>query len=198
MSKPTVAIIYGFGEGEWHGRVLRRALQAANFVVSHEPTTADIVIAHSAGCFYLPEERNDQLTMLIGPGYWPGKSIAVCFIQKIVRDFKDYQRRDMTISWFYKTLRNSLYIIGGGHKTLLMIRNARRQNFYAALRNKRVFIVRNHDDPWLTPDAESLLHDKAAFSFYELPGQHDDCWINPEPYICLLQSEYEQRQKTAG
>jgi hypothetical protein len=194
MSKPTVSIIYGFGEGEWHGRAFRSALQMAGFSTNHQPATADIVIAHSAGCFYLPNERQDQLTILIGPSYWPGKPLIVSFWQKVSWDFKDYRRRGMTAAWFYKTLRNTLYIIGGTRKARLMIKNTRRQNFYAALRNKWTVIIRNQDDSWLTPNAKALLGSKATFSFHELPGQHDDCWINPEPYVRLLQSEYEQRR----
>lgn len=53
----------------------------------------------------------------------------------------------------------------------------------------RVIIVRNEHDPWLTDDLGPLQQAHPSIQLVSLPGDHDDCWFNPEPYVNLLQSE---------
>ena len=48
-------------------------------------------------------------------------------------------------------------------------------------------VIRNRDDTFCTPDLQALPF-KEKISFLELPGQHDDCWINPKPYADVVQS----------
>lgn len=188
MSK-TVALIYGFGEDDWNGRAFVAALQKDGFKIIKDAAKADIVIAHSAGCFYLPDTGPKQLTVLIGPPYWPGRSIIFCFLRKAIDDFRYYRRQHLTRAWFVKTRHNTLYILGGLRKAWAIYRNARQYKFFMMLHNKRVLIIRNENDQFLTPEAPELLGKYANFHFKTVSGEHDDCWLHPELYINLIQSE---------
>jgi hypothetical protein len=148
---------------------------------------ADIVIAHSAGCFYLPSTGREQLTVLIGPPYWPGKSPVPHFVRKVWRDFRYYYRQRQTIPWLHKSLYNSLYILGGLRKAIAIAQHANRHDFYLALQQKRVLIIRNEHDDFLTPDAPQLLAEHAHFSFRTAPGEHDDCWLHPDRYLDAIE-----------
>jgi hypothetical protein len=191
MSKTTVALVYGFGEGEWIGRYFRTRLQAHGFSVIAEPAAADVVIAHSAGCFYLPPTGKEQLTVLIGPPYWPGHSVVWGFLVKFWRDFWYYRHLHRTIPWLHKSLHNNRYILGGLRKSIAIARHTNRHDFYLALQQKRILVIRNEHDTFLTPQAPELLAEHAHISFQTIPGEHDDCWLHPEPYIECLQAALE-------
>src|SRR5690348_14896227 len=113
MSKPSVALLYGFGEGTWHGRRFRSVLETQGFTVADQAEEADIVIAHSAGCFYLPQTSKKQLTVLIGPPYWPGRSMVANFLRKAVSDFRYYRTHHLITAWWIKSFHNGIYIFGG-------------------------------------------------------------------------------------
>lgn len=190
MSKPTVAIVYGFAEHDWTGRYFCEQLEASGFEIIADEAAADILVSHSAGCFYLPDTGPEQLTVLIGPPYWPGKSMSWAFLQKFYLDFKAYVRRGRLLPWLDKTAHGAAYVLGGLRKAVWIARNANRHDFYVALRNKDVVIIRAEQDTFLTPAAPQLLANKAVFSFRTVPGQHDECWLDPKPYIEVIKSEY--------
>ena len=49
-------------------------------------------------------------------------------------------------------------------------------------------VVRNSNDPWITPKLNKLARLNPHMRIVQLPGDHDDIWLNPKPYIDLLQS----------
>lgn len=187
-----VALVYGYGEGGWSGAYFRRALEQAGFAYTDNVSQADIVISHSAGCFYLPESaKHDQLTVLIGPPFWPDRSVIANSFRKFGHDFAAYRRDSMTKAWLTKSFWNSLYIVSAIPRALAMWRHARRQDFYRVLRNKQVVIIRAEYDDFMTPEADKLLSGKADFRFYSIPGhQHDDLWRYPELYLVITRKEY--------
>lgn len=195
MSKPSVAIRYGFGEDSWHGRVLVQALTRQGYRLTDDAAEADIIIAHSAGCFYLPDTGAEQLTVLVGPLYWPGRSLTGSSLVKSARDFYYYRRHGMTRAWLVKTAHNIRCINGDLPSIIPIVQSARRHHdFYQTLRGKYLLIIRNQHDTFLTPEAPQLLKPHAAVMFRTLPGEHDDLWLHPMPYIHLIQSMHEQRR----
>ena len=182
----SVAIIDGFAEGKWHHKILNEALMGAGYTIERDARKADIIIAHSAGCFFLPANFTDKKVLLIGPPFWPSKPLAVSMMQKIWRDFIAQIRKGNAGYWFLKTFWNIVYALSDIVHSMQIGRHARRQRFYEALQDSEVMLVRNQDDAWCTPDIESLLSGKAKIKYTQLPGEHDDCWTNPAPYIQLL------------
>lgn len=188
MSRQKVAILYGIGEGDYHGRAFVSGLKRAGFDVIRDSAKADIVITHSGGCFFLPPLELDQKFVLINPPYWPGKPLVVSTMQKIYFDFMDFARDGKLHVWFWKTAVNLAHIARFLIKTLVIMRGAHKRRFYEALRDENAAIIRSSADTFLAPDADQLLEQKVGkvISFYRLPGQHDTCWRDPEPYIRII------------
>src|SRR5688572_18120710 len=97
-----VAIIYGWAEGHWHGHRLRKELKAAGLEYSHDPANADVIIAHSGGCYMLPDNSQANLVMLVGFPYYAGPHPIKFLPKKIKDEFKD-------LWWLRKTVYNILY-----------------------------------------------------------------------------------------
>lgn len=188
MAQQKVAILYGIGEGDYHGRAFVRELKSAGFKVVRKAKKADIVVTHSGGCFFLPPLELHQKFVLINPPYWPGKSLVVCTLHKVMIDFIDYTWDGKLGPWLGKTVVNVAHLMRYALKALTITLHAHKQRFYEALRDEDTVIIRNERDAFLAPNADRLLDDKAGrdIPFYRLPGQHDSCWRYPKPYVEII------------
>jgi hypothetical protein len=182
----SVDIIPGFAEGKWHTGRLMRALEPLGYSQAASTAEADIIITHSAGCFFLPNTDENKLIIMIGPPYWPGRPLIVSGSRKVWGDFRTAWQRGKLDFWAHKLAWNYLYIAANILRVFRIARFASRQNLHEALRGKRVAIIRNDDDAWFSPDAADLLPKSETFSFYRLPGEHEDCWVYPEEHAELI------------
>jgi len=185
----TVAVLDGFAEGKWHSKKLRAELVNAGYTIAKDATKADIIIAHSGGCFYVPLNNTDQKVMLIGPPYWPDKSPARSMMEKIYLDMTYRMREQNFLYFLQKTQWNIIYLIADIPRALNIGKSVRLKKLVSLFNKSRVIVVRNKDDAWCMPDLKSALINEKA-TFYELPGEHDDCWIHPKAYVDLLQAHY--------
>src|SRR5690349_1106305 len=110
-----VAIIYGWSEGPWHGKKLRQEISNAGFEIIKQPEKADIIIAHSGGCFMLPQQSRAHLVLLVGLPYWPGKHPVRSLRQKI----KDETKNGW---WLKKTYFNAYYFLTRPRRWFMMWR----------------------------------------------------------------------------
>jgi hypothetical protein len=183
----TVALIYGIAEGSWHGKKFRRELIKAGYRLAADSSNADIIIGHSAGCYFLPETATGQVIMLIGPPYWPGRSINYRAAHKIWIDMKyAVKPRDCFYS-LKKFFWNLYYLLTQARRTKRIIESAN-YDVEAIIKTHKAILVRNKDDAWLTPDLGHLPADEPAIIVRDLPGEHDDCWRHPESYVAILAS----------
>lgn len=189
MKKQKIAILYGVGEGDYHGRRFIAELKKEGFDVVRDAAKADIVITHSGGCFFLPKLSDHQKYILINPPYWPGKSLTKSTVQKVSIDFMDFVRTGKIVQWCWKTVINIAHILRYIIKFLTITLHAHRQRFYEALKDEQSFIIRSERDTFLAPNADRLLEQKVGrvIPMYTGPGQHDTCWRNPAPYIEIIQ-----------
>jgi hypothetical protein len=51
----------------------------------------------------------------------------------------------------------------------------------------RAIIIRNAEDVFCTPSIASDVKNRVVL----LPGHHDDCWYDPNPYVELVKAEYQ-------
>ncbi|HSH55994.1 MAG TPA: hypothetical protein VK983_04170 [Candidatus Limnocylindrales bacterium] len=195
MSKTTICIKYGIGEGDWHGRRFKKALKRAGFKVTLDALRVDIIVSHSGGCFFLPQAPKEQMIVLINPPYWPGKPLALSAFQKIWWDYKAFAARGKRLGWYFKTMWNCVHLVRYLGKSWTISLSARKHNFHEALHHDTVVIIRNDQDAWCTPHIQEQLHPGKTFHMHRMPGQHDDCWANPEPYVQVIQSEVTQDRK---
>ncbi len=181
MSK-TVSIIYGGAEGSRTGLRLKNALLEAGYVYERNPAKADVIIAHSAGCYLVPNNIQASTTLLVGIPHWPGKSIFKGVRQKFAHDIR-YCLSNRYRRWFlYKSFWNTIYFLRFDKAVRTL--KGRSQGRLWELRGK-VIVVRNDDDFFCMPEFEKLPF-KSTPQYVTIEGTHDDLWINPAVYISLL------------
>lgn len=84
--KPSIALLYGWGEGRGLGSALNRELRDNGFRVIKKAQDADVILAHSGGIFSLPVNPAAKLILIIGVPYWPGKGPLKSFREKVKQD----------------------------------------------------------------------------------------------------------------
>ncbi len=185
----TVAIIEGFAGGPKHTKLFRKALLEEGFEIIKKPKEADVIIAHSTGCYDLPLLSKAKVFVLIGPPYWPGESLLIRGRRKHKFDkefiLKNYGKRH----WRIKKLWAYYYIIAKPHYMWLVLRNKSKLEFLERVESKKLILIRNRQDKYCSPEISKSIETNANVEFYEMPGGHDDYYTNPKPYIDLLLKE---------
>lgn len=185
MSKMKVAIVYGWSEGPWQGRRMRAALQRQGFKIIRDPAEADIILAHSEGCYWLPRNAKAKLIVLIGVPYWPGRRLVTSTLLNLVANVKTESRQNPGW-WFAKLVHNLYYIFRRPNLTIRLITKHKPTNLPKLSGAQRGLLIRGDQDTFCHPNAHGQLPQLADYRFAQLPGVHDDCWMNPVPYIDLI------------
>lgn len=184
----SVYIVFGFTEGRWHGKKFRRQLKRRGYNLARKLHAADVVIGHSGGCFDIPPLRDSQTLMLINPPYWPDRSLVERGSNMIGQIARSLTPNRYMVFHVNKTLHNGVYFVTHRRKNRSMARRARTFDLEQEVSHARTILVRNNDDPWLTPDLQLLQKNNPHLHLARLPGEHDDCWLNPSPYIDILEA----------
>jgi len=185
---PKVKILYGVVSGERLGRRLRREIRNAGFSITKDRDEADIIMAHSAGCFWLHDVRPEQKLLLIDPPYWPGKTVRERVKVKADANIHfrryGYGRR----RWLAKNLWGVYYAVRDFNRTVRVAKHAGQYDLETIIGDRQATLVRNEHDAWLTPDLGELKRTHPQLRVVTLPGEHDDWFFNPKPYAELLKS----------
>jgi hypothetical protein len=140
---------------------------------------ADIIIAHSAGCWLIPKSAKPRLIIYVGMPLSQAKPLRT-WRRAILNNYRQgvlQNLQGLLISTYYllrQPRRNS--------KIWHMAKDAQPVIFSGVM---SVFIA-NHDDPW--PHA-AKLHQYLAeqdWSFISLPGSHDDIEHHSERYVAII------------
>jgi hypothetical protein len=177
-----VCIIYGFCEGPRLATPMLDALRKAGHSIVRDPYAADIVFAHSGGCFLVPSDLPARQVVMVGLVHWPGRSIIDALIRKNINDFEHHRRDRKAGRWLQKFSWNLVYFWNVPHN-VAMLRTRGKGDFWHA---KHLTLVRNKEDTFCTPDLASLPFTHQP-RFVELPDQHDDIWLHPERYAAVIQ-----------
>ena len=179
-SPKTFYIFYAWAEGPWFGRKLSEELKKSGFTEA-PINEATVLIAHSIGTYLVRPIRNNKIVILVGPPLWPGKSMTVRLLQKVWHDRENVSFRH----WVYKLFWNTFYIITKPIISIRAIRAGHLQDPLSAAGNNSI-VIQNANDVFCAPDLSKLLKQKVI----SLPGQHDDCWYNPTPYLKIIDTKY--------
>ncbi len=175
-----VSIIYGWSEGKWHSKQLRKRLEASNFTVVNDHKSADIIIAHSGGCFLVPKATSAKYILLIGLPLWENKFIFKSLFEKIKLETKDWW-------WYKKTFYHVVYLLAKISHWLRMHRSWRRKTLPENSASS-IFLLRNNDDAFVNAEESQALAKEKGWQYIDVYGQHDDIWVNPKQYTDLLES----------
>lgn len=182
----TVAIIHGWAGGPKLAVRFVREIEQAGFKIIKNPETADFILAHSTGCYFLPRDSRARLIVLIDPPYWPGQRI----LERWVRMNKNETKFLITHLRFGRFFRNKfweiIYIFTKPNYSWSVLRNQSHLEFLDQLADKSAVLVRNKDDEFCSPHIKKKLSSYKNIKYIEIPGYHSDYYTNPRPYIGLL------------
>lgn len=179
----SVAFIYGWSEGPWQSKKFKEQLEKEGFTITNDIYSADILVAHSAGCYLIPENNKADSIMLIGLPYWPNKSPIKSVLQNLVTGVKNHTRNTNAIWWAKKLTHNWWYILTRPVRNYKIAKN---MDHAKLPKSMNVILVRNKKDTFCHPSIQNLLPKTRSYKFLELPGDHEDCWLHPDRYIELL------------
>lgn len=174
-----IFIAYGWPEGKWHSKYLETALKGEGYKITNSQEDADVIIAHSAGCYMLHPGSRTKLILLIGLPNWPNRAVYRSTMQKVSLETKDKY-------WLTKTLFHILYALR------LTSTLKTWQAFHRKLlpqTKSRVVLVRNLHDTYMNDAVTKKLAKDKGWAYENLEGQHDDLWQNPLPYTSIIRQE---------
>lgn len=174
-----VCILYGWTEGQAHGKKFRAALRQAGLTITRHVDQADVIVAHSGGSFLLPERSHAQLVLLIGLPYWPGRHPLRNLPTKIRQELRD-------LAWYRKSFFSTYYLLTRPRRWIRMWQGWKHQRL-PAYEKSTIVLIRNHNDAFMHPTDATSLADDQNWQLRTLPGQHDDLWTNPGPYVREIQ-----------
>ena len=174
----TVAIVHGWSEGKAHSSKLKKMLRAEGFEISKNLKTADVIIAHSGGCFMMPETSSAKIVLLVGLPHNPGTRLSRSLRTKLKTDPKNKY-------WYKKSVLNSYYFIRHPRRHQHMYKNWK-NNKLPEFEDASFIAIHNEKDPFIHSAELTKLADEKNWKLKRLSGHHDDIWSNPAPYIQIL------------
>jgi hypothetical protein len=183
----TVAIVYGWAEGDWQSRKFENELAKKGFRLVSNIKEADIIFAHSSGCYLVPKNNKAQSVFLVGLPYWPGRSLAASVVYKLTSEIKYHRKNEGLVWWLGKIAHNTWYILSRPRSSFYLLTHHKQSRLPVASKKSKVVLVRPSDDPMCHPKIMKMLSLAKTYKFIEIPGAHDDCWIKPKEYIALIQ-----------
>jgi hypothetical protein len=179
-----VHVVPGWAEGNWHFKQLARGF-GSNFTLEHDSREADIIIAHSSGCYSLPELSQARLVVILDPPYWPGRSIARRALKHVVFDAVRQIRRYGIIFWLRLRAWNIFYLIIEPWRHVKIWRSLR-QTFKLSSTADISIVVRDKKDAYCGP-AIDVLASNYDVPVVEAETFHEDCWRFPDKYIEIME-----------
>ena len=186
----TVAILEGWAGGPKLSKIFRHELANHDFEVIDSPKAANIVVAHSTGCYFLPGDMQAKLVMLINPPYWPGQSIITRFIKMSSNESRLLIEQFGWKRLITDRLLEVYYFLAKPLYTYSVIKNQSHLDFLDKLSGQKVLLIRNENDEFCSPKIKEVVSKHKNIRYLSLPGYHSDYYTNPRPYIDLLLKEY--------
>lgn len=159
-------------------------LETAGFSTAQDPTESDVIIAHSGGCFMLPDDLLAKLILLIDIPNWPEKHPIIGTRDKIKLETKNWW-------WATKTFYNSAYLLTKPMKWHAMNKNWKVGKLPSDEKSS-IILLRNDQDTYMHHHESSKLSQQKGWKYLQIPGQHDDIWENPKPYVDLIKKSLAQ------
>lgn len=178
----SYAFSYGLFCGPRHSKQLTSMLNQAGLRLASNSTQADIIIAHSAGCWFNPAPR-PKLVIYIGPAL--GQPIFITWLRANKYNIVSFIHEHLIKNGARIYSSNFMYGFLQPLRSLKIILMAR----HAACnppQKSSVLVIVNRYDPWPQSAALNTYVDQKPWTFIALPGSHDNIWANPKLYVELI------------
>lgn len=128
----------------------------------------------------IPPNSNAKVVLLIGLPNWPNRRVYQCTLQKVKLETKNTH-------WFMKTFFHIIYAL----RLLTTFRTWRafQRKHVNVGKAAIVVLVRNELDTYMADGVSQQLANDRKWNYIKVPGQHDDLWDNPQPYLDIITQE---------
>jgi|GEM_PF-2183053 len=191
MSNKTFSyfLAAGWAENRWKTHQLLDGLEEAGGIAVNDIHSAAVIIAHSAGGHVIPSIIKAKLIVLIAPSFVVDQPYMISVLEEYVMDTIYYFRRFLIYPWLLKNIYYLFFGIFHPVRTFQIYKKVRQPLAIDELKNYRVLLIRNKNDFFCSPKISQLTQKYKNINFVELPGRHDNCWIDPQPYVDLILKE---------
>ena len=173
------AISYGFVSGPAHSRGFRKLLSELGFR-QEAVKRAEVIFAHSAGCWLIPDTAQPQLVVYVGMPLTMARPRSA-WLSANVASF----RKGKILANLNVRIKNSYYALSQPRRNLGIMRNAKIGKPSTFPKAQSVFIA-NRNDPWPQgPVLDEFIATK-PWAFISLPGTHDAIWEDPRTYTAII------------
>jgi len=180
-SKPkTYCICYGLMGGHRHGFKLNRLMKQQGYALK-PIKEAEIIIAHSAGTWLIPEDANPKLVVYVGMPL--NKQIP----KQTLKDAKLLMVKNSPFwSNFNREIKSLYYGLTQPRRNWHIVKMAKTAKPVILPGVPAIFVI-NKEDPWPRSDAKlKSLMQAMPWAFIELPGAHDDIGLHSERYVEII------------
>jgi hypothetical protein len=190
---PTVAILYGFAEGPLVSGNFRKLLRRKGFKVTTDPAHADIIVTHSGGVYYLPEQMEGKTLLIVAPTYWrPYGSLVKASLVKLIKEMRYAAMKGHFLAWLKKAAANGMYVVVKLPGSFGMWRAAKSGGLEMPVHKaRRIGVVSHHGDSWSGYIEKVALDNYVPYCLISNCGSHDDIWLHPKDYVAVIQYLYE-------
>jgi len=188
-SEQKICIIGGFTEGNHHATKFVRLLREAGFGITKRAEVADIIVTHSGGYLFLPDDLSTKTVVMVAPPCGYQSSKFNLFWRNWRIDFRAHYTTGALGVFWRKDLYNFWYFITKPGYNYRIVRGVARFRFKLLRTHaKKTIVITNRDDLWTRHIPERALQEEPAYTFIGLVGAHDDLWLNPERYVAILKA----------
>lgn len=166
------------------GRKFRKLMRRRDYHLREDAETSDIIIAHSAGCWFLPEESSAKLICLVGMPL-PQINLRRTFFQVNRTNVWEHFKSRKPHRFIHDSLVNLFYIARHPSHSRSIIRIA--QNMPAPHQSTAQYVfIANQYDAWQQSPSLTEYIEKYNWTFISLPGSHNDIWPNADRYVAII------------
>lgn len=182
----SYAIFYGFVGGPAHSKKLRRQLDDSGLSLASGTENADILIAHSAGCWEIPKKNSAKLIILVGMPLANNQPRKMLFKVNYLTWRTAVQHHKFLSSLSGILFKNLFYAIRQPKRNYRIARGSGVKRKLVEYPNAKVLFVVNEHDLWpRVTNLEDLLRSR-HYILINMPGAHDDIWENSDNYTKLV------------
>lgn len=175
----SFAICYGLAGGPLHTRKFRKLMRQTGYAQARDLMSADIIIAHSAGCWLIPADAKPRLVLYVGMPLNQANPRRV-WTHSSINSLRGGLARSLAVK-----LRNGYYYLRQPVRNLRIMCIAKTATPVVFTEAACLFIMNRHD-VWPRSPALKEYVEAGIWNFISTPGGHEDIWEHPEAYVAII------------
>lgn len=178
-----IAILYGLFEGAALGRKMIVECTARGHEIVTDVDTADIIVAHSGGWLFLPDNISGKKIVIINASHSSEVSLGKRFYWRTSYDIKHVIFSGLFIAWLREFVIKIWYAFTKLPHWLEMRRRFMVKDITPIIKNINTIVIQSADTSWYEKPTMQQAHKFIKVSY----GDHDDCWRRPTLYLKIAE-----------